>query len=88
MRPDADTVDHVHFVAFGEMDHDRRDATEADELALQHIDRQAGRDAGIDRVAAGFQDLEAGERGVVMAGHHHMVLRHDIGSACARGPER
>ncbi len=62
------------FVAFGQMDHRRSHAAETDELALQHVDRQPGRDAGVDRIAAGLQYLQAGERCVVMPGHHDMLL--------------
>ena len=39
-----------------------------DEIALQHAERDAGGDPGIDRVAACLQDVESGGRGQVMPG--------------------
>ena len=81
LRPDTDAADHVGFGAFAQMDHHRRDAAETDELAFQHIDREAGCDARIDRVAACLQHLQAGERCVVVPRHHHMAPRHHIGTA-------
>ena len=85
LGPDANAADHVALIGFGEVDHHRGDAAEADELAFQHVDREAGGDAGIDGVAAGFQDLQAGKRGVVVAGHHDVVARHDVGAMGAGG---
>jgi hypothetical protein len=88
LRPDADAADHMGLAAFAEVDHGRRDTAEAHELALQHVDRETRRDARIDRVAAGFQDLQAGERGVVVAGHHHVAARHHIGTTRPRGAKQ
>ena len=65
------------------MDYNRCDTTEANELALQHIDGECSGHAGVDGIATGLQDLEPGLRGPVMPRHHHVLVRHDVGAARA-----
>ncbi len=67
-RPSAEPGDRDDLALLGVVDHDRRDAGEIDEVDLQDAERDPGRDAGIDRVAAGLQDLEPGGGGEVMPG--------------------
>ena len=55
-RPLIDAVSTVP----SSMDHDRRDAGEIHQFALQHAERDARRDTGVDGVAAGLQNLECG----------------------------
>ena len=67
-RPGAEPGDRHDLALLGVVDHDRRDAGEIDEVDLQDAERDPGRDAGIDRVAAGLQYLEPGGGGEVMPG--------------------
>jgi hypothetical protein len=52
------------------IDHDRRDAGDVDQIALQHAERNPGRAARIDCVAAGFEDRKARGGREVMAGRY------------------
>ncbi len=65
-RPEAG--DRHHLALLGEVDHDRRDASDVDQIALQHAERDAGGDPGIHRVAARLQYVEPGGRGEIMPG--------------------
>src|SRR5689334_4371000 len=78
LRPNADATNNVCFVARAQMDHRRRDAAEADELTLQHIDGKACGYTGVNRIAAGFQDLQAGERCVVVSRYYNMSLGYNL----------
>ena len=73
-RPDAEPVDRHHLAALGKADHDRRDAGDVDDVALQHPERDPGRDAGVDRIAARFEDEKAGVRRRIMAGRDHVTV--------------
>ena len=86
-RPWSDTVDDPDR-SIHEANHDRRDPAEADKLRFQYVDREAGRHAGVDRVAACLQDLESGEGRVIMTGHDDMIPRDDIWPARAAGSEQ
>ena len=68
LRPGPEPGDRHDLAAVGEIDHDRRDAGDIDEIALQHAERDAGGAAGIDRVAAGFEDRKPGGGGEIVAG--------------------
>ena len=78
LGPRADAADHHWFFVAGKMNHDWRNAAEADELALQHVDRETGGHACIDRVATGFQHLESGLGSPVMAGRNNMLPCHHV----------
>ena len=65
--PGAEPSDRHDLLFVGEIDHDRRDTGHIDEIALQDAERDAGGAAGIDRVAAGLQNVEARGRREVMA---------------------
>ena len=58
----------MHLAVLRRVDDLRRDAAEIHLVGLQHADRDAGRDAGVDRVAARLQDLEPGVRREIMSG--------------------
>src|SRR4029079_6013438 len=66
--PGAEPGDRHGFALLGVVDHDRRDPGEIDEVDLQYAERDPGRDAGVDRVATGLQDLEPGSGGEGMPG--------------------
>ena len=68
LGPGAEPGDGDDLTLLGEVDHDRRHPGDIDQIALQHAERQAGRTPGVDRVAAGLQNVEPGGRGEVMAG--------------------
>ena len=55
----------------------RRDAAEIHLVGLQHADRDARRDARIDRVAAGFEDLETGVRREIVSRGNDVPRAHD-----------
>ena len=59
------------------IDHDRRDAGEVHLVGLHHAERDARRDAGVDRVAARLEDAEAGLRREVVARRDHVARPHD-----------
>ena len=67
-RPLIDTVSP----GFRKLDHDRRHTGEMHVFALQHAQRDARRDSGVDRVAAGFQDFKPGLRGKIIRRRHHV----------------
>src|SRR4051812_13665941 len=87
LRPDTDTADHMRLVARAEMDHCRRHAAEADELALQHVDGKAGGYSGVDRIAPRFQDLQPGKRGIVVTGYDDVSPGHEVRPSRAGGAE-
>ena len=60
---------------------DRRDAAEVGEVALEHVERDAAGDAGIDRVAAALEHADAGGGREVVARAHHVPLGEDRGPA-------
>jgi hypothetical protein len=61
----------------GAVDDDRRHAGEVHVFGLHHAQRDAAGDAGVDRIAARFQDAEARLGGEVVAGGHHVARPHD-----------
>ncbi len=65
--PGAEAGDRHDLLFVGEVDHDRRDTGDIDEIALQDAERDPGGAARIDRVAARLQDVEAGGRRQIMA---------------------
>ena len=60
----------------------RRNAADVDLFGLQHADRQTGRDAGIDGIAAGLEDFEGRVGGQVMAGRNDVPGAHDGHAFC------
>ena len=74
LRPDAKPVDRHHLAALGKADHDRRDAGDVDDVALQYPERDPGRDAGVDRIAARFEDEKTRMRRRVMPGRDHVTV--------------
>ena len=56
-------VDGDVAVVFGEMDHHEAAAADIAGARIGDRERKAGRDRGIDRIAAAFEDLDADARG-------------------------
>jgi len=79
-RPDAEPVDRDHFALVRHPQHDRRHAGEVDDIGLQHLQADPGCDAGVDRVAACLEDIEAGMRRAEMAGGDHVPRAGDRGA--------
>ncbi|MDT4824057.1 hypothetical protein FQZ97_573000 [compost metagenome] len=80
LGPIAQARDAGHAARAGLVDQDGRDAAEVHDVALHDAQRDPGRHARIDRVAAGLQDVHAGLRGQVVASRDHVV------QAGQRGP--
>jgi hypothetical protein len=80
LRPGAEPGNRDHLVTFGKVDHDRRDPGETDILRLQHGQRHAAGASGIDRIAAGLENLECGLRRQVMPGGRHVAGAHQVGA--------
>ena len=76
-RPRPEAADRHRLPGFRELDHDRRHAAEMHVFALQHAQSDARRHAGVDRVAAGFQDFEPGLRGEIIGRRHHVPRAED-----------
>jgi hypothetical protein len=66
LRPRPEAGDGHDFLLLGEIDHDRRNAGDIDEIALQNPERNAGSATGVDRIAAGLQYVEPGDGGEIM----------------------
>ena len=86
-RPPAQAADRHNLVLLGQVDHDRRDAGKLHHIAMDNAQCHSCRNPGIDRVAAGFQDVESSlGRQKMTGGHHvsgaidHRLVGHDIGS--------
>jgi hypothetical protein len=77
LGPRAEAVDVHDLALFREVDHERRNAGEVDAIGLQHAERDAGGDAGIDRIAAGLENLETGVRGGIVTGGDHVLRAGD-----------
>jgi hypothetical protein len=58
-RPVAEAGDALD-AAIGAADQDRRDPAEIDDIRLHHAQHEARGHAGIDGIAAGFQDGKPG----------------------------
>ena len=67
-------VDRDIFVALGGMDHHEAAAADIAGARIGHGQRKAGRDRGIDRIAALPQDVGADLRGEFLLRHHHAVF--------------
>ena len=52
----------------GQVDHHRRYPGHADLVAVDHAQGQDRRDAGINRIATGFEHLDTGQRRLLMPG--------------------
>jgi len=72
-RPAAQSVDRLRAGHAGAEHHDRRDAAKVGEVALEHVERDARRDPGIDRAPAAREHPQARERGEVVARAHHVL---------------
>jgi len=83
LRPGPEARDRHHLLPVGEIDHNRRNTGDIDEIALQHTERDPGGTAGIDGVAASLQDVETGGGREIMARRNRM-LRHGDGRPIRR----
>ena len=70
--PGAEPGDGQDLFFFGKIDHDRRDAGDIDEIALQHAECDPSGAPRIDRVAARLEDREPGGGGEIVAGRDRM----------------
>ncbi len=86
--PGAETGDRHDLLFVGEVDHDRRDPGDIDEIALQDTERDPGSAARIDRVAAGLQNVEACGRRQIVARRYGVPGHSDgrpMGGCCGHG---
>jgi hypothetical protein len=75
-RPDAEPVNGDDLLTIRKTDHDWSNARDIHDVAVQHPERDAGRDTGIDRVSARFKNQEARvSRCIVASGYHVTVAR-------------
>ncbi len=66
--------------AIREPDHDRRDTRDIHQVRQQHAQRHAGRAAGIDRIAAGFEHRHRRGRREIMPGRDRMARAGERGA--------
>src|SRR5439155_14155771 len=66
----------------------RGDTTEIGEMALENVQGDAGRDAGVDRVPSALEHARPGERREVVAGAHHVARRQECRPALRDGDRR
>ena len=77
-RPSAEPFNSHDLAALGVVDHDRRDAGDVDQVALQNTKRDPGGAARVDRVAACFENREPrGGGGEIMAGGNGVAGHRD-----------
>ena len=67
----------MHLAVFCRKNDLGRDAADIDLFGLQHPDRQPGRNAGVDGVAARLEDFKGRVGGQVMAGGNNVPGAHD-----------
>ena len=67
-------VDRDVFISLGGMNHHETAAADISGARIGHGQRKAGRDRGIDRIAALPQDVGAELRGDLLLRHHHAVF--------------
>ncbi len=73
-RPATQPCEGKGRIRFGEMNHHRRNPGHADLIAVDDAERQNRRNAGIYCVAAGFQDLERGQRCLLVTGAYAVAI--------------
>lgn len=71
-RPVTKPGDRFHCTV-GQAKHDRRNAGEIHQIGLQHAERDTGGAAGVDRVAAAFEDREPSHGGKIVTGGDGMA---------------
>ena len=65
--PRTEPRDRHNLLLLGEVDHDRRNTGDIDEITLQHPERDPGGAPRIDGIASRLEDVEAGGRCKIMA---------------------
>ncbi len=80
LRPASQTTDGLDRATGGRAEYDGRDAAEIRGFGHYDIEADAGRDAGVNRIATLFQDAQAGHGGQIVIGGHQVTL------AAERGP--
>ena len=73
LRPDAEAVHGDDFLAVGQVDDRGRHAEKAAIVHVDNVQRQAHGHAGVNGVAAVFQDFQTGHGGAGVAGGNHAV---------------
>ena len=77
LRPRAKAGNGDDAVFGGGIDDDRRDARDVHEFRLHDAERDAARDACVDRIAARLQNFEAGFGGEILGRGDHVACAHD-----------
>ena len=77
LGPHAQAADRENLPALGVVEDDRRHAGDIDEVALQHAERDAGGDAGVDGVATRLQHRKSRVRRQVVARRDDMATGRD-----------
>ena len=77
LRPRAQSRDRDDAILGSGIDDDRRHAREVHVFRLHDTERNTGRNAGVDRIAACLQNFEASLGGKIMTGSHHVARPHD-----------
>ena len=78
-RRHALAADHLGLAALDVIDDDRHVAARPVEMRLDHLQREGGGDAGVERVAAAFQDPHADGGGDPVGRGHHAESALDLG---------
>jgi len=77
LRPGPETGDRHHLLLVGEVNHNRRNTGDIDQIALEHTERDPGSTTGIDGVAASLQDVKTRGGGEIMARRDRMLRYRD-----------
>ena len=77
LRPGPEAGDCHYLLLVGDVDHDRRNPGDIDEIALEHTERNPGGTTGIDGVAASLQDVKTGGGSQIMARRDRMLCYGD-----------
>jgi hypothetical protein len=88
LRRDALTADHLDGIGSGAVQDDRQVAARAVQMRFHHLEREAGRDGGVERIAAAFQDGHAGRRGQPVRRCHHSERAENLGAGGEAGHDR
>ncbi len=81
-------VDGDRLVARRQMHQHEAAAADVAGLRMRHRERESDRNRGIDRVAAGFEDIDADTGRELLLARHHAVFGDDRKKACRIGEDR
>jgi hypothetical protein len=80
LRRDALPADHLDGLAPGAVQDDRQIAARTVQMRLDHLEREARRDRGVERVAAALEGGHAGRRGQPMGRGHDPERAQELGA--------